>query len=116
MNLKQLTVLCAFGLLSFQACKTESKSQFSDAEKIPGIILENMDTSVRPNDDFFRYVNGSWFDKTIIPDDHSSWGGFNELRKKTDADVLTILNEAIADDLSMPRAAASLFDVVEARK
>ena len=25
-------------------------------------------------------------------------------------------NEAIADDLSMPRAAASLFDVVEARK
>ena len=53
MNLKQLSVLCAFGLLSFHACKTESKNQFSEAEKIPGIILENMDLSVSPKDNFY---------------------------------------------------------------
>lgn len=89
-------------LLSSVALITSATSCGSDSkieeEKIPGIIVENMDTSVRPNDDFFRYVNGTWFDKTEIPADRTSWGGFNELRKKTDADVLTILSEAIAQD------------------
>jgi len=82
-------------LTLFISCKGEKQIE---GEKIPGIIVENMDTSVRPNDDFFRYVNGSWLDKTEIPADRTSWGSFNELRKKTDADVLTILNEAIAED------------------
>ena len=56
-----------------------------------------MDTTVKPTDDFFRHVNGTWLDKTEIPDDQTSWGGFNQLRKKTDADVLTILNKAIEE-------------------
>ena len=77
------------------SCKNEKQAE---EEKIPGIIVENMDTSIRPNDDFFRYVNGTWLDKTEIPADRTSWGSFNELRKKTDADVLAILSEAIAED------------------
>ncbi len=77
------------------SCKEEPQTK---VEKIPGIIVENMDTSVKPNDDFFRYVNGSWLDKAKIPADRTSWGSFNELRKKTDEDVLTILNEAIAEN------------------
>lgn len=76
------------------SCKKEKQAE----EKIPGIIVENMDTNVRPNDDFFRHVNGTWLDKTEIPADRTSWGAFNELRKKTDSDVLTILNEAIKED------------------
>ena len=66
-------------------------------EKTPGIVIENMDTSVKPTDDFFRHVNGTWIDKTEIPDDQTSWGGFNQLRKKTDGDVLAILNKAIKE-------------------
>ncbi len=77
------------------SCKNEKQVE---EEKIPGIIVENMDNTVRPNDDFFRYVNGSWLDKTEIPADRTSWGSFNELRKKTDRDVLTILGEAISED------------------
>ena len=33
---------------------------------------------------FIRYVNGNWIDSAKIPSDHSVWGGFYELRKKTD--------------------------------
>ena len=76
------------------SCKQEKQVE---EEKIPGIVVENMDTSVKPNDDFFRYVNGSWLDKAEIPADRTSWGSFNELRKKTDSDVLTILNDAIKE-------------------
>lgn len=77
------------------SCKNEKQAE---EEKIPGIIVENMDTSTSPTNDFFRYVNGSWLDKTEIPADRTSWGAFNELRKKTDADVLSILSQAITEN------------------
>ncbi|CAL2080081.1 putative endopeptidase [Tenacibaculum sp. 190524A05c] len=91
-TLKKALLFTAVASLGITACKTEKAET---AKKIPGIVLENMDTSVKPSDDFFRYVNGSWLDKTEIPADRTRWGGFGELRKQTDADVLTILNEAI---------------------
>src|SRR5690606_37369198 len=55
---------------------------------------EYMDKSVKPGDDFFRYVNGTWYDQTEIPDDRTRWGSFDELRQNTDKDALEILKEA----------------------
>jgi len=54
-----------------------------------------MDRSVKPSDDFFRFVNGNWLDKNEIPADRTRWGSFDELRKKTDDDMKVILNEAL---------------------
>ena len=62
----------------------------------PGILLENMDTTVSPREDFYNYVNGSWMRNTEIPGDRTSWGGFGVLRKATDDDVLAIISEAKA--------------------
>ncbi len=59
-----------------------------------GLILENMDTSVSPKEDFYQYVNGNWEKNTKIPDDRSRWGGFGILRKSTDKDVLEIIKDA----------------------
>ena len=66
-------------------------------QKNPGINLDFMDKSVKPGDDFFRYVNGSWADKTEIPSDRVRWGSFDELRQNTDRDALAILKEAAAN-------------------
>ena len=60
-----------------------------------GINMEYMDKSVKPSDDFFRFVNGNWLDKNEIPADRTRWGSFDELRKKTDDDMKVILNEAL---------------------
>ncbi|MFV5694097.1 M13 family metallopeptidase [Flavobacterium sp. LB3P122] len=76
-----------------------SNAQNVPVHRQPGINLSNMDTKVRSNDDFFRYVNGTWLDKTEIPSDRTSWGSFNELLKKTDKDALTILKEASLNPL-----------------
>ena len=76
------------------SCKEENKNETTPAET-PGINLAYIDNAVSPADDFFRYVNGGWLDNTEIPDDRARWGSFDELRKKTDADALAILNEAI---------------------
>ncbi|MDA9886193.1 M13 family metallopeptidase [Flavobacteriaceae bacterium] len=75
--------------LSLVACETTKKAG--------GIDLSLMDTEVRPQDNFYNYVNGTWMKNTEIPDDKTRWGSFNELRENTDADVLAILKKAAND-------------------
>jgi putative endopeptidase len=50
-----------------------------------GIDLAGMDTSVKPGDDFFAYVNGNWAKNTPIPSDRSSYGAFAILRDLSEA-------------------------------
>ena len=73
-------------------CKDEQ--EITQVEEPRGINLANMDTTVSPREDFFRFVNGRWLDTNEIPDDKTTWGSFNELREKTDADALALLEAA----------------------
>ena len=52
-----------------------------------------MDKSVKPGDDFFRYVGGTWMKNTPIPADRSSWGSFNILAAKSEEDVKNLVEE-----------------------
>ena len=36
--------------------------------------MKGVDSTVRPQDDFFHYVNGGWIKQTEIPASESSWG------------------------------------------
>ncbi len=65
-----------------------------NAQQKPGINVELMDKTVKPGDDFFKYVNGKWVETTEIPSDRVRWGSFDELRQNTDRDALAILKEA----------------------
>ncbi|MFC4816473.1 M13 family metallopeptidase [Flavobacterium sp. GCM10023249] len=95
-----------FGLLAL-LCFTASQGYAQDSKldikklntKNPGIDLSLMDRSVKPGDDFFRFVNGAWYEKTEIPADKTRWGSFDELRQNTDNDVLAILKEAASKNL-----------------
>lgn len=73
---------------------TEVQAQTTKEVKEPGINVAFFDTKTKPQDNFFRFVNGTWLDQTQIPSDRTSWGSFNELLKKTDKDALDILKEA----------------------
>lgn len=77
------------------AVLTSVNAQEKQSKESHGINTSYMDRSVKPNDDFFRFVNGTWFDNTEIPADRTRWGSFDELRKNTDEDVKSILQEAI---------------------
>ena len=92
--IKSITLIAGCALL-IMGCKEQSQETATNIqEKIPGIILDNMDTTISPKEDFYNYVNGSWMKNTSIPDDRSTWGGFSVLRKSTDKDVLAILADA----------------------
>ena len=67
-----------------------------------GVDLASMDTSVRPGDDFFRYVNGKWLAATQIPADKTSIGTFQILRDLSDVRVHAILDRWAADKTLKP--------------
>ncbi len=92
-NLSRILAISGMAFFTIVACKDDAKKDTALAEeKIPGIILENMDTNVSPKDNFYDYVNGNWMKTNTIPDDESRWGGFGVLRKSTRKDVLDIIN------------------------
>ena len=69
----------------------------SEKNKLPegiGIILSNCDTTVSPGEDFFKYVNGGWLSRTVIPTDRGSWGSFNELQEHNNLVVRAALKKA----------------------
>ena len=59
------------------------------------VDLKNFDPAVKPQDDFYRYVNGTWLKNTPIPADQSRWGGFNQLIEDNVAN-LRIICERVA--------------------
>lgn len=93
MNKLSLMLVAIAASTLFFSCQ-DSKDGSSNESK--GIALQYMDTTVNPQDDFYSYVNGGWMKENEIPDDRTSWGGFQILRKSTDTDVLEILKKAEA--------------------
>ena len=59
-----------------------------------GIDTSNFDRSVRPQDDFFRYVNGGWLKKTEIPGDATGVGAFQELSDRSRDGLHTLFEDA----------------------
>lgn len=63
-----------------------------------GIDTAGFDESVRPQDDFYRYVNGGWLAATEIPADRSEYGSFSILAEQSDAQ----LRQIVADVAALP--------------
>jgi len=58
-----------------------------------GINLKHVKPSVRPQDDLYRHVNGTWIDNAEIPADRSSDGAFYELYQNAEQHVREIIEE-----------------------
>ena len=59
-----------------------------------GLFLQNFDRSVRPQDDFYRFVNGTWLKNTEIPADKSNYGAFTLLADEAEKNLRVIVEEA----------------------
>lgn len=68
----------------------------------PAINPANMDLSVKPGDDFFRYANGTWMKNNPVPPDQTRYGAFDELRENNIIQVKSIAEECAAD-LNAPK-------------
>ncbi|MEV5070037.1 peptidase M13 [Microbacterium sp. LMI12-1-1.1] len=59
-----------------------------------GLALEELSAEIRPQDDLFRHVNGSWLDRTEIPEDKARWGSFHLIAEQAEKDVHAIVEES----------------------
>ena len=97
-------ILGASALLVLAACGQEQPATQQVADETPalksGIDLGAMDTSVRPGDDFFSYVNGTWVAETEIPADKPSYGIFYMLLEEAQENVKVIIEASSTGDFA----------------
>jgi putative endopeptidase len=94
-------ILIGAATLLLVACGQEATNEpgsDAPAERASGIDLSAMDAGVSPGDDFFRYVNGKWIDRTAMPADRSRYGTFDELRDASQEAVKAIIEESASGD------------------
>jgi putative endopeptidase len=91
-------ILAALALLP-AACDrgaNQSEAPAGPYASAGGIDFTGFDKTVRPEDDFFRYVNGAWLDSTEIPGDRTWWGVTPKLREESEDRQRQIIEELAA--------------------
>ena len=121
-RMKLAVAVGAIALLGVAGCQREATEQTSVAapeqaepavaavaEPVAlgsGVDLSGFDTSVRPQDNFFDYVNGKWVAETPLPADRARWGSFHQLQENAQKDVRTLVEEVSAAESVEPGSAA----------
>ncbi len=76
---------------------TQVQAQVPQKALLSGVELANMKTDIRPQDDFYRYVNGVWLEKTEIPADKSNYGSFTALYDNSQTALKKVVEAAAAN-------------------
>ncbi|KXH81568.1 M13 family metallopeptidase [Chryseobacterium kwangjuense] len=96
-----ITLLAIASLLAFDQVKAQKSgpnaTMVTSNTNDPGLDMSFMDMSVRPQDDFYNFVNGKWMKTAKIPSDRSRWGSSDQLRETTDNNSISILNSLLKD-------------------
>jgi putative endopeptidase len=99
MNLKRALCATLFITTAAFAADTTTTTAPTAAKRYGtwGVDLASMDTSVKPGDDFFKYVNGKWAASTQIPADRTSYGSGAILGELSEVRIHALLEEWSAD-------------------
>src|ERR1700723_119524 len=81
-------------LAALLAAPLAADAQSTPAPETHGIVVANMDRSVKPGDDFYRYANGEWIKRTEIPPDRSDMGVFDSLIDLSQKRIAGLIEEA----------------------
>lgn len=75
--------------------ETRKQKREHPREKVQGqIVIPPFDNSVKPGDDFFRYINGKWLKHIPIPTFRTSYGVSEEIEVLIQQKLQTILDDA----------------------
>ena len=106
---KYVLALAAVGMLATGCNQKGEKSMTS------GIDLANMDTTMAPGTDFYRYACGGWNDAHPLTDEYARFGSFEALGELSIEQVKTLLNELAAQPHeagSVGQKIGTLYNVV----
>ena len=66
--MKSIVIIC-IPIIAMIACNSNRETNTQQ-----DFLTMNIDTSVKPGDNFFLYANGQWIKNNPIPADESGWG------------------------------------------
>src|ERR1044071_8363702 len=90
-----LALLSAFSLQAQTQSPVQPTQSVSPAnQNPPPLDPKNMDTAVKPQDDFYLYANGGWLKRNPVPPEYSRWGSFTELEEKNTEALRKIAEKA----------------------
>ena len=76
-----------------------------------GLDLSHINSSVRPQDDLFRFMNGKWLDESVIPADRASDGAFYWLYEQAEKQVRQIIEDQAASKSAPGTIAQKIGDL-----
>ncbi|MBN8204502.1 peptidase M13 [Microbacterium esteraromaticum] len=75
-----------------------------------GLAVSEFNHDIRPQDDLYRHVNGTWLEAAEIPADKARWGSFHMLAEQAEKDVHAIVEESqSAEPGTLARKVGDLF-------
>jgi len=77
----------------FSACQNKQKGGDAEKELVSGIVMDNLDTTANPADDFYQFACGGWMKNHPLPAEYSRYGSFDQLGENTEKQ----LNKLITD-------------------
>lgn len=90
MNIKLKSYFAALGIIAASySAQAQSQAKFIDPA--------NMDLTVKPGDDFYKYASGTWIKNNPVPAKETRWGSFNALRDFNINAVKGLVEDAAAD-------------------
>jgi putative endopeptidase len=97
---------CAMLFIGFFALENgRSQAQEIQTEKaVPRFTIENMDRTVDPGVDFYRYATGTWLKNNPVPPDKARWGGLDELQQRNWQLIHDILETSAANHSEPPHS------------
>jgi putative endopeptidase len=85
-----LATALSWGLMSATCARAGDR-------QIPAQIESDVDSSIKPGDDFFAYANGGWLKATGIPPGKERWSARDEIDELTRQQIATLLDHANAE-------------------
>ncbi len=73
---------------------TGCKDKTAESGETATFNAEFLDSTARPEDDFYQFANGMWLKNNPVPASESRWGSFNEVNERNNETIKTLLEEA----------------------
>ena len=90
------------GCVSFFAPADVGGASADDASAAHGFDLANLDRTISPCDDFYKFVDGGWMKNNPIPANRAAWNVANKLRDHNEQAIRQIVEEAAAEKSAAP--------------
>ncbi len=74
MKIPVMILAASVALYSCSNATADGTKTDSAKPKGPDFLASNVDSTVKPGDDFFQYANGGWLKRNPIPSTEASWG------------------------------------------